>query len=122
MQNSNSNAGTAADSKLKMKKQHQAKLLPSPLLSAALLSEYGFKLVEVGDSPFDDYKMPYFCKDAVILFFNRGEWNENSFYIGYAEGRFGKYTVVPFRWISIEKELIEIYKAVRGIELSKGSS
>ena len=96
-----------------------AGIAQNPLLSAALLSEYDFKLVEVEDSPFEDYKMPYYCKDAVILLFN--EYNENSFYIGYGEGRFGKYTVVPFRWISKESELLEIYKAVRGSDLSKGS-
>ena len=91
------------------------------LLSAALLSEYGFKQVKVEYSPFEDYKMPYWCKDAVILLYNEGEGNENSFYIGYGEGCFGKYTVVPFRWIHHENELLEIYKAVRGVELSKGS-
>jgi len=90
------------------------------VLSAALLSEYGFKQVKIEDSPFDDYKMPYYCKDSVILLYNKGEGNENSFYIGYGEGRFGKYTVVPFRWIHTEKELLEIYKAIRGSELSKG--
>ena len=90
------------------------------VLSAAILSEYGFKQVNVEDSPFDDYKMSYWCKDAIILLYNEGEGNENSFYIGYGECRFGKYTVVPFRWIHIEKELLEIFKAVKGIELSKG--
>ena len=90
------------------------------VLSAALLFEYGFKQVNVEYSPFDDYKMPYYCKDAVILLYNKGEENENSFYIGYGEGRFGKYTVVPFRWIHTEKELLEIYKAIRGSELSNG--
>lgn len=90
------------------------------LLSAALLSEYGFKHVKVEDCPFESYKMPYWCKDGVILLYNEGEGNENSFYIGYGECRFGKYTVVPFRWIHYENELLEIYKAIRGIELSKG--
>ena len=90
------------------------------VLSAALLSEYGFKQIKIEDSPFKDYKMPYWCKDAVILLYNEGEGNENSFYIGYGENRFGKYNVVPFRWIHHENELLEIYKAVRGVELSKG--
>ena len=87
------------------------------ILSDKLLSKYGFKQVNVEESPFDDYKMPYYCKDAIILFYNEGEGNENSFYIGYGENRFGKYTVVPFRWIHTEKELLDIYKAVRGSEL-----
>lgn len=116
-----SSAGTEADSEQMLIDSTSASLLPNPLLSAALLSEYDFKLVEADDSPFEDYKMPYYCKDAVILLFNKGEGNENLFYIGYGEGRFGKYTVVPFRWISKESELLEIYKAVRGCELSKGS-
>jgi hypothetical protein len=95
--------------------------IANTMLSVALLSEYGFKQINVEDSPFEDYKMPYFCKDAVILLYNEGEGNENSFYIGYAENRFGKYTVVPFRWIHTEVELLEVYKSVRGSELSKGS-
>src|SRR5690606_8927014 len=111
----------------KLKNMQTAKLKTSTLnigntlLSDALLSEYGFKQVKIEDNPFEDYKMPYWCKDAVILLYNEGEGNENSFYIGYGEGRFGKYTVVPFRWIHYENELLEIYKAVRGVELSKGS-
>ena len=122
MLNNKSQAGAKAQQRTKGRSDvRQAAITPNPLLSAALLSEYDFKLVEAEDSLFEDYKMPYYCKDAVILLFNKGEGNENSFYIGYGECRFGKYSVVPFRWIHTEKELLEIYKAVKGCELSKGS-
>jgi hypothetical protein len=87
------------------------------LLSARLLEEYGFNRIEVKDSPFEDYKMPYFCKDAIILFFNEGD--EDNFYIGYGEQRMGKYKVVPFRWITAEDQLLTIYKAIKGRELKK---
>ena len=46
MQNSNSKAGTTADSSTQPKLKRQAKLLPNPLLPAALPTEYGNKLIQ----------------------------------------------------------------------------
>jgi len=89
------------------------------VLSDSIFQEYGFHKIELEDSPFDDYKMPYYVKDGVILFYNTGAGNEHSFYIGYGENRFNKYIVVPFRWIHYEKELLEIYKSIRGFNLLK---
>lgn len=89
------------------------------LLSAAFLQSNGFKLVKKSESPFENFNMEYFVKEGVILFFNTPvtEWNENDFLVGYAEMRRGKYCAVAFRWIREQKDLIGIFKAVRGKDL-----
>ena len=89
------------------------------LLSAAFIQSKGFKLVEENKSPFENFKMDYFVKEGVLLLFNTPitEWNENDFLVGCAEMRCGKYYAVAFRWIKEQKDLIEIFKAVKGKEL-----
>lgn len=89
------------------------------LLSATFLQSKGFKLVEESESPFENFKMDYFVKEGILLFFNTPvtEWNENDFLVGCAEMRCGNYYVVAFRWIKEQKDLIEIYKAVKGKDL-----
>lgn len=89
------------------------------LLSPKLLTDLGFKLLE--EVVFENYTLPYYAKDAVILFFNTPitKWNKSDFLIGYAEMKGGKYFAVTFRWINTLIQLEEIYKAVRGKELEK---
>jgi hypothetical protein len=89
------------------------------VLSAAFLLSKGFKLVEESQSPFENFKMNYFVKEGVILFFNTPvtEWNENDFLVGCGEMSYGKYYAVAFRWIKEQKDIIEIYKAVKGKDL-----
>ena len=89
-----------------------------PVLSAAFLISNGFKLVE--ECPFENFNMPYYVKKGVILLFNTpvSEWNESDFLVGSAEMRCGKYYAVAFRWIKEQKDIIEIYKAVKGRDLN----
>jgi hypothetical protein len=103
----------------KVKSRHKTANSNNTLLSAAFLQSKGFKLVEESESPFENFKMDYYVKEGVILFFNIPvtEWNENDFLIGFAEMRCGKYYAVAFRWIKEQKDLIEIFKSVKCKEL-----
>jgi hypothetical protein len=85
-----------------------------PVLNAAFLVANGFKLIE--ESPFDNYTLPYYVRESVMLFFNTPvtEWNENSFLIGYGEMKMGKYYAVTFKWIKSPSELITIFNAISG--------
>jgi hypothetical protein len=84
------------------------------LLDAEFLVDNGFTLNE--ERPFENYDLPYYVKDSVLLFFNVPvtKWNQNSFLIGYGEMRMGKYYAVTFRWIINQKELIDIYEVLTG--------
>jgi hypothetical protein len=101
------------------------KLIPeqkeeSEYLSIELLKEYAFK--ECPENTFKDLVLPYFAKDAVLIFFNKLEieWQVNrSFLVGYGDMRSGNYHVVTFRWVTKLSELKEIFKAIKGIELTK---
>lgn len=88
------------------------------LLTSDYLVSKGFKLNERIDI-FDNFKMPYYVRNNIVLFFNSPvhEFNINDFYIGYAEMSQGKYYAVAFRWIKTKKELIEIFKAINNIEI-----
>lgn len=88
------------------------------LLSAKFLESKGFKLIE--SKPFDNFNMPYYVKDSVILFFNEPvtDWNKNSFLVGYGEMYDGKYFAVGFRWINNQEDLLEIYKSVTGNKIN----
>jgi hypothetical protein len=103
----------------KVKSKHKTANSNNTLLSAAFLQSEGFKLVEESQSPFENFKMDYFVKEGVLLFFNTPvtEWNENDFLVGCAEMRCGNYYAVAFRWIKEQKDIIEIYKAVKGKDL-----
>lgn len=103
----------------KVKSKHKTSNSNNTLLSTTFLQSKDFKLVEENESPFENFKMDYFVKEGVILFFNTPvtEWNENDFLVGCAEMRCGKYYVVAFRWIKEQKDLIEIFKAVKGKDL-----
>jgi hypothetical protein len=72
-----------------------------------------FKLIE--SHPFEDITMPYYVRESILLFFNTPltEYN-NSYLIGYAEMRQGKYKAVTFRWVSEQEDVIKIYEAITG--------
>lgn len=91
----------------------------SQLLSAEILEAVGFKKVSIEESPFKDRNMPYYVKDGVLLFYNEGEWNKNSYYIGYGEMRMGVYGAVAFRWIKTLHELSKVYNAITGNTISR---
>lgn len=79
-------------------------------LTKTEIENLGFRKVEAKDSPFQYFQdMPYYVKDSVILFFNEGDYNENSFLLGYGEMRQGVYFAVSIRWISTLGELHEGY-------------
>ncbi len=101
----------------KVKSKHKTANSNNTFLSAAFLESNGFKLVE--ESPFENFNMPYYVKEGVILLFNTPitEWNESNFLAGSAEMRCGKYYAVAFRWIDKQEQIIEIFKAVTGKEL-----
>jgi len=108
---------TKLDMSTKVKSKHKTANSNNTLLSDAFLQSKGFKLVE--ESPFENLNMPYYVKEGVILLFNTPvtEWNESDFLVGSAEMRCGKYYAVAFRWIKEQKDIIEIYKAVKGKDL-----
>ncbi len=103
--------------KVKLKDKGQKAILPNPVLSAALLSELGFHS-NVGG--FENLQMPYYAKDAVLLFYNehRTEWEQKDFYIGHGSMRNGTYYVSCFRWIDTLAQLKQVYKAITGNELA----
>lgn len=80
-------------------------------LSVDYLLSVGFVLVDNKDV-FENYSMPYYVKNGVILFFNEpiNEFNDTSFLIGFANQHFNKYSVVCLRWISTITELKQIYE------------
>jgi hypothetical protein len=101
--------------------KHKTNNNNNTLLSASFLINKGFKLIE--ESPFENFDMPYYVKEGVILLFNTPvtKWNENDFLVGSAEMRCGKYYAVAFRWIKEQKDINEIYKAVKGKDLNSTS-
>ena len=103
--------------KVNTKTKRQKAISLNPVSSAAFLVSKGFKLVE--DNQFENFNMPYYVRESVMLFFNTPvtEWNEKDFYVGYGEMRCGKYYAGAFRWIDKQEQIIEIFKAVTGKEL-----
>lgn len=82
------------------------------IITEDYLKSVGFKLVTIEFSPFVEFrKMPYYVKDAVLLFFNERKvvdqiYNQ-SFLIGYGSCEFGRYHAVTFRWID---KICELHK------------
>jgi hypothetical protein len=98
---------------------HTASVGNSIELSNELLISLGFTLITGGS--FENIKMPYFCKDAVLLFFNesRTEHEYNSFLIGYGFNDFsGKYYAARFKWIKSLGELEAIYNSITNKKLN----
>ena len=93
-------------------------IIESDLLTVDFIVSKGFKLVENKEA-FENFNMPYYAKEGVLLFFNTPEtqWSENDFYVGYGEMRCGKYYAVAFRWINKRSQLIQIYEAITGREI-----
>lgn len=83
------------------------------LLTTAILNELGFK--DNGQSKFELFEgMSYWVKNSICLFYNTpiNKDYQDSFYIGYAEMRQGKYVAVAFRWIDSVEELTQIYESI----------
>jgi len=58
--------------------------------------------------------MHYWVKNSICLFYNtpiNTVW-QDSFNIGYAEMRQGRYVAVAFRWIDSVEELTQIYESI----------
>jgi len=90
------------------------------LLTTAILDELGFK--DNGQSKFELFEgMSYWVKNSVCLFYNTpiSKDHQDSFYIGYAEMRQGKYVAVAFRWIDSVEELTQIYEAIIGKKIDE---
>jgi len=82
-------------------------------LTTSILNELGFN--DNGQSKFELFEgMSYWVKSGVCLFYNTpvNEDFQDSFYIGYAEMRQGKYVAVAFRWINSLEELTQIYEGI----------
>lgn len=84
------------------------------ILSKKYLLSKGFKLHK-GNS-FINCILPYYAKDAVLLFFNDSP-PENIYLIGYRISEKEGYYAANFRWIDKPKQLEEIYKAIIGKKL-----
>lgn len=82
------------------------------LLDEMTLVGMGFRHIPREENPFQYVEMSYYVKDSVLLFYNDGELNKNSFLIGYGEMRNGVYFAVTFRWIKEVNELWDIYKVL----------
>ena len=83
------------------------------LLTTDVLQKLGFK--DNGQSKFELFEgMSYWVKNSVCLFYNTpiSKDHQDSFYIGYAEMRQGKYVAVAFRWIDSVEELTQIYESI----------
>ena len=82
-------------------------------LTKDILESIDFK--DKGKCDFEHFEnMSYWVKNGICLFYNtpvKTDYQE-SFYIGYAEQRQGKYVAVAFRWINNLEELTEIYESI----------
>ncbi len=86
-------------------------------LSIKYLKSLGF-----GDpqkSTFPGIHMKYMAMDCVLMFFNEGEGNENSFMIGYGEMRMGKHQVVTIRWTKSSIDLHKTFECLRGYSIKE---
>ncbi len=95
----------------KHKRYHSNELYT--LLTIGILEELGFK--NVGQSKFELYdNLHYWVKNGICLFYNTPVKNEyqESFLIGHAELRQGKYIATTFKWIDSEEQLTQIYEAI----------
>ena len=102
----------------KQKRYHSNELYT--LLTTGILEELGFK--NVGQNKFDLYeKLHYWVKNGICLFYNtpvKTDYQE-SFLIGYAEIRQGKYIATTFKWIDSEEQLTQIYEAIIGKKITE---
>lgn len=87
------------------------------LLTTDILEELGFK--NVGQSKFELYdNLHYWVKNGICLFYNTPVKDyQESFLIGHAEIRKGKYIATTFKWIDSEEQLTQIYEAIIGEDI-----
>jgi hypothetical protein len=90
------------------------------LLTTDVLQELGFK--NIGQSEFELYdNLHYWIKNGICLFYNtpvKTNYQE-SFLIGYAQMRQGKYIATTFKWINSEEQLTQIYEAIIGKKIDE---
>lgn len=84
------------------------------LLTEELLKRFGFTLVE--QSPFETITLKYWVKNRICLFFNESP-PENTWLVGWADQRFGKYSVATGEWITDVHTIQNIFHALTGKEL-----
>lgn len=87
---------------------------PIPLTEEWLL-KFGFTLVE--ESPFEEIKMKYWVRNRICLFFNESE-PFNTYLLGFADQRFGKYSVVTGNWIEYVHTIQNAFHSLTGEELT----
>lgn len=84
-------------------------------LDDKVLEQLGFEYVESG---IENIKMPYYAKDAVVLFYNPPpSLPKNTYYIGFGFSYDGKYYAATFKWINKVEQLRVIYEATTGKKL-----
>lgn len=88
-------------------------------LSEEWFKKFDFKLVE--ESPFEDIKLKYWVKNRICLFFNDSP-PYNVYLLGFADQRFGKYSVVTGDWIEHVHVLQNAFYALNNEELNVGGS
>ena len=81
-------------------------------LTIDILEKLKFKNVE--ENKFENFEMSYWVKNGICLFYNTpiNTDYQDSFYVGYAEMRQGKYHVTAFRWIDNLEELTKVYEII----------
>jgi hypothetical protein len=84
-------------------------------ITQGYLLKYGFSLIE--ESPFQDMKMKYWVKEGLCLFFNESP-PFNTYLVGFADQRFGKYSIVTGEWIKYVHTLQNTFYAFRGKEMN----
>lgn len=81
----------------------------------AYLLKAGFELCD--SNAFENCALPYYAKDAVLLFFNSSP-PDDTYLVGYGLLNKDKYYAATFRWVDKIEEVNEIYKAVTGRDLT----
>ena len=82
------------------------------LLTQAKLKELGFGGPHISEFP--NLCLKYMALGGILMFFNEGEMNKNSFLVGYGEMREGTYYATTFRWIKTVTDLERVFMAVCG--------
>ena len=90
------------------------------LLTTDILDEFEFE--DNGQCKFELFeRMSYWVKNSVCLFYNtpiKKDYQE-SFYVGYAQLRQGKYIAVGFKWIDSVEVLTQIYESITGKSITE---
>lgn len=83
-------------------------------LTVSFIKKCGFALVK--KECHENIKMPYYAKDAVLLFYNESA-PKGPFLAGFGFIHNHKYMASTFRWIHTRNELINLYSSLTGKSL-----